>query len=192
MPPCQKAVRPMARCLQNTPSLYLSTRSIRTFTSSTTFNAEVAAAQEAAPSGLDPATVVRPENERKLMRQGIIPIGSRRRRAALKSSANIPFEHLPYQCFQEARKILQADREEKLAMIAQERLRIKNLEAQDASISGGERQKQTRIDSIKRHLDYLKIQADINDPLIKKRFEDGEGMKIAGVVLFFRIAKIPR
>ncbi|THV52057.1 hypothetical protein BGAL_0090g00090 [Botrytis galanthina] len=174
MPPCQKAVRPMARCLQNTPSLYLSARSIRTFTSSTTFNAE-AAAQEAAPSGLDPATVVRPENERKLMRQGIMPIGSRRRRAALKTSANIPFEQLPYQCFQEARKILQADREEKLEMIAKERLRLKNLEAQDASVSGGEKQKQTRIESIKRYLEYLKIQADINDPLIKKRFEDGEG-----------------
>jgi large subunit ribosomal protein L35 len=24
-------------------------------------------------------------------------------------------------------------------------------------------------------LEWLKIQADINDPLIKKRFEDGEG-----------------
>ncbi|TGO58479.1 hypothetical protein BCON_0054g00090 [Botryotinia convoluta] len=174
MPPCQKAVRPMARCLQNTPSLYLSARSIRPFTSSTTFNAE-AAAQEAAPSGLDPATVVRPENERKLMRQGIMPIGSRRRRAALKTSANIPFEQLPYQCFQEARKVLQADREEKLEMIAKERLRLKNLEAQDASVSGSEKQKQTRIESIKRYLEYLKIQADINDPLIKKRFEDGEG-----------------
>ncbi|KAF7909675.1 uncharacterized protein EAF01_003393 [Botrytis porri] len=174
MPPCQKAVRPMARCLQNTPSLYLTARSIRTFTSSTTFNAE-AAAQEAAPSGLDPATVVRPENERKLMRQGIMPIGSRRRRAALKTSANIPFEQLPYQCFQEARKVLQADREEKLEMIAKERLRLKNLEAQDESVSGGEKQKQTRIESIKRYLEYLKIQADINDPLIKKRFEDGEG-----------------
>ncbi|KAB8296193.1 hypothetical protein EYC80_008976 [Monilinia laxa] len=174
MPPCQKAVRPLARCLQNTQSLYLSARSIRLFTSSTTFNAEVAA-QEALPSGLDPETVVRPENERKLMRQGIMPIGSRRRRAALKNSANVPFEQLPYQCFQEARKVLQADREEKLEMIAKERLRIKNLEAQDVSISGGERQKQTRLDSMRRHLEWLKIQADINDPLIKKRFEDGEG-----------------
>ncbi|KAA8568010.1 hypothetical protein MFRU_041g00710 [Monilinia fructicola] len=174
MPPCQKAVRPLARCLQNTQSLYLSARSIRPFTSSTTFNAEVAA-QKAPPSGLDPETVVRPENERKLMRQGIMPVGSRRRRAALKSSANIPFEQLPYQCFQEARKVLQADREEKLEMIAKERLRIKNLEAQDVSISGGERQKQTRLDSMRRHLEWLKIQADINDPLIKKRFEDGEG-----------------
>ncbi|RAL64801.1 hypothetical protein DID88_001398 [Monilinia fructigena] len=130
---------------------------------------------EAPPSGLDPETVVRPENERKLMRQGIMPVGSRRRRAALKNSANVPFEQLPYQCFQEARKVLQADREEKLEMIAKERLRIKNLEAQDVSISGGERQKQTRLDSMRRHLEWLKIQADINDPLIKKRFEDGEG-----------------
>lgn len=191
MPPCQKAVRPLARCLQNTSSLYLSARSIRTFTSSTTFNAEVAAQEAAAPSGLDPETVVRPENERKLMRQGIMPIGSRRRRAALKSSANIPFEQLPYQCFQEARKVLQADREEKLEMIAKERLRIKRLEAQDASISGGESQKQTRLDSLRRHLEYLKIQADINDPLIKKRFEDGEGMDIAAI-LTLRMANVTR
>lgn len=191
MPPCQKAVRPLARCLQNTSSLYLSARSIRTFTSSTTFNAEAAAQEAAAPSGLDPETVVRPENERKLMRQGIMPIGSRRRRAALKSSANIPFEQLPYQCFQEARKVLQADREEKLEMIAKERLRIKRLEAQDASISGGESQKQTRLDSLRRHLEYLKIQADINDPLIKKRFEDGEGMEIAAI-LTLRMANVTR
>lgn len=120
-----------------------------------------------------------------------MPIGSRRRRAALKSSANIPFEQLPYQCFQEARKVLQADREEKLEMIAKERLRIKRLEAQDASISGGESQKQTRLDSLRRHLEYLKIQADINDPLIKKRFEDGEGMEIAAI-LTLRMANVTR
>jgi len=28
---------------------------------------------------------------------------------------------------------------------------------------------------MRRHLEYLKVQADINDPLVKKRFEDGEG-----------------
>ena len=45
-------------------------------------------------------------------------------------------------------------------------------------IQGGERQKQIRLDSMSRHLEKLKILADINDPLIKKRFEDGEGMLI--------------
>ena len=110
------------------------------------------------------------------MKSGITPIGSRRRRAALKFSDNIPFEKLPYQCFQEALKVLKADREEKVKAIEKERLRISNLMALDSSaVSGGEIQKQTRLESMRRHLEYLKIQADINDPLIKKRFEDGEG-----------------
>lgn len=110
------------------------------------------------------------------MRQGIKPVGSRRRRAALKGSDNVPFEQLPYQCFQEARKVLQADREEKLAAIEKERERINHLTQTDAkSVQGGEKQKKLRLDSMKRHLEHLKILADINDPLIKKRFEDGEG-----------------
>lgn len=111
------------------------------------------------------------------MRSGIRPIGSRRRRAALKTSDNLPFEQLPYQCFQEALKFLKADRGEKIQAIQRERLRISNLMALDSSmVTGGERQKQNRLDSMRKHLEYLKIQADINDPLIKKRFEDGEGM----------------
>lgn len=124
----------------------------------------------------DPATVTSKKGEKALMKMGIMPIGSRRRRAAIKSSDNIPFEQLPYQCFQEARKILQADREEKLQLIAKERLRISNLKALDASqIKGGEEQKQRKLASMLKYLEELKIQADINDPLIKKRFEDGEG-----------------
>ena len=48
-------------------------------------------------------------------------------------------------CFQEARKVLAADREEKLKLIATERLRISNLVATDASnIRGGEATKQKR------------------------------------------------
>lgn len=38
-------------------------------------------------------------------------VGSRRRRQAIKSSGTVPFEQLPYQCFQEARKVMQQDRE---------------------------------------------------------------------------------
>lgn len=95
----------------------------------------------------------------------------------MKSSDNIPFEQLPYQCFQEARKVLHADREEKLDAIRRERLRINNLTALDGStLKGGEMQKQIRLAGMKKHLEYLKIMADINDPLIKKRFEDGLGM----------------
>jgi len=111
------------------------------------------------------------------MKSGVMPIGSRRRRAAIKSSENIPFEQLPFQCFQAARKVLLADREEKLKLIAMERLRISNLTALDgASLKGGEAEKTKRLNSMKKYLEYLKIQADINDPLIKKRFEDGDGM----------------
>ena len=111
------------------------------------------------------------------MRSGVLPIGSRRRRAALQTSDNIPFELLPYQCFQEARKVLQKDREEKLEAIKRERLRINNLMTQDPSaIKGGETQKQVRLTSMRKHLEHLKILADINDPLIKKRFEDGLGI----------------
>lgn len=91
------------------------------------------------------------------------------------TSSQIPFEQLPYQCFQEARKILQADREEKIHQIEVQRARIARLEAQDAAVSGGELYKKNRLDSMRRHLEELKIVADINDPLIKKRFEDGLG-----------------
>ncbi|KAL2075505.1 hypothetical protein VTL71DRAFT_448 [Oculimacula yallundae] len=176
MSTCQKAARPLARCLQSSQASSRSARTIRTFTSSSRTNE--AATEETVPlkSTFDPATVTNPRHEKKLMKSGILPIGSRRRRAALQSSDDIPFEQLPYQCFQEARKVLAADRAEKLKLIATERLRISNLVATDAAkIQGGKETKERRLDSMRRHLEYLKIQADINDPLIKKRFEDGEG-----------------
>lgn len=127
------------------------------------------------PPGLDPRTVVEPRQERKLLRSRVFPVGSRRRRAALAGSQNIPFEQLPYQCFQEARKILQEDRQEKIAQIEDQRARIQRLKEQDAAVSGGEMQKETRLASMRRYMERLKILADINDPLVKKRFEDGKG-----------------
>jgi large subunit ribosomal protein L35 len=179
MSACQKAARPLHRCLQQTHSSIRSSNSIRTFTTTRQCR-DVAATVETSASPTtkyNPLTVSSPRGERALLRSGINPIGSRRRRAALKSADNLPFEQLPYQCFQEARKVLQADREEKLQAIAKERERIARLNAQDAAtIPGGERQKQIRLDSMSRYLERLKILADINDPLIKKRFEDGEGM----------------
>ncbi|XMA15783.1 hypothetical protein WAI453_008574 [Rhynchosporium graminicola] len=176
MSTCQKAARPLARCLKGSQASSHTTRFIRTFTSSSRTNEAVT--EEAVPlkPSFDPATVTNPSHEKKLMKSGVLPIGSRRRRAALKNSDDIPFEQLPYQCFQEARKVLAADRAEKMKMIATERLRISKLVATDAAnIKGGEETKERRLDSMRRHLEYLKIQADINDPLIKKRFEDGEG-----------------
>ncbi|KAL8839881.1 MAG: hypothetical protein Q9170_001561 [Blastenia crenularia] len=128
------------------------------------------------PRPLDPNTVSTPRLERKLLRiTGQQPIGSRRRRAALQNSKNIPFEQLPYQCFQEARKLLLADREEKLKQIEEERRRIAKTQATPAEQYGGEFVKKGRLVRMQKYLEKLKILADINDPVVKKRFEDGEG-----------------
>jgi len=104
-------------------------------------------------------------------------MGSRRRRAALATSGDVPFEQMPYQCFQEARKVLDEDRQEKIAQIIAETEKIKRLEAADAStMRGGDPYKQKRLVSMRKHVEELKILADINDPLVKRRFEDGMGM----------------
>lgn len=127
---------------------------------------------------LDPSTVSTRQEERQLLRtQGLMPVGSRRRRAAIQSSDNVPFEQMPYQCFQEARKILQEDRESKLAQIAEMRKRIAHWQNVPAADCGGEYAKKGKLVRMQKHLEELKILADINDPLIKKRFEDGEGMQ---------------
>ena len=125
---------------------------------------------------LDPETVSTPRQERKLFKTlGLQPIGSRRRRAALKGSDNVPFEQMPYQCFQEARKVLLADREIKLAQIAEMRKRIARWQNTPAAECGGEVAKKGKLVRMQKHLEDLKILADINDPMIKKRFEDGMG-----------------
>jgi len=109
-----------------------------------------------------------------------MPIGSRRRRAAIKTLGDnsIPFTQLPYQCFQEARKVLAEDREEKIKTIELFRSRIVRLMEADPTVCGGEENKQKRLDSMRRKLEQYKIFADINDPLVKKKFEDGHGMNI--------------
>ena len=125
---------------------------------------------------LDPETVSTPRQERKLFKTlGLQPIGSRRRRAALKGSDNVPFEQMPYQCFQEARKVLLADREIKLAQIAEMRKRIARWQNTPAAECGGEVAKKGKLVRMQKHLEDLKVLADINDPMIKKRFEDGMG-----------------
>ncbi|KAK0728283.1 putative ribosomal protein [Lasiosphaeria miniovina] len=102
--------------------------------------------------------------------------GSRRRRAAMATSGNIPFEQLPYQCFQEARKILAEDRAEKIAKIAATMTKIKHTESKDASqFRGGEHYRQKRLAALRTYVDELKVLADINDPIVKRRFEDGKG-----------------
>jgi large subunit ribosomal protein L35 len=126
---------------------------------------------------LDPALVDNKRDERRLIRRdGVQPIGSRRRRAALRTSAQIPFEQLPYQCFQEARKVLMEDREEKLKQIEVQKLRLAKLLKQDPSVSGGEGAKKVRVKSMEDHINEWIILADINDPMVKKKFEDGQGV----------------
>ncbi|KAF2102586.1 PEBP-like protein, partial [Rhizodiscina lignyota] len=110
-------------------------------------------------------------------------IGSRRRRAALEHASNIPFEQLPYQCFQEARRVLAEDRLDKVEKIEEQRKRISKLlekikTVETAQDPNGHTKLQGLKDSLflsRKHLEWLKVQADINDPLVKRKFEDGFG-----------------
>ena len=133
---------------------------------------------QSTPSTLEPHLVHTPKLERRLLRaHNSVPIGSRRRRAALQSGSQIPFEQLPYQCFQEARKILASDREEKVKHIESQRARLERLRATKVEPQA-DWMKEQRIKSISKHLEELKIFADINDPIVKKRYEDGQGRDI--------------
>lgn len=125
----------------------------------------------------DPVLVSPHKEEKKSTNTGVRLIGTKRRRAAIESigARSVPFEQLPYQCFQEARKILQADREEKIKQIEVQRKRIAKAQAQDIAACGGAASKKGRLIAMYKHLEHLKILADINDPVIKKRFEDGQG-----------------
>lgn len=67
------------------------------------------------------------------------------------------------------------DRQEKLKAIETQSLRLKNLMKQDPAVSGGDKAKEARIRSMRNHLNELVILADINDPIVKKKFEDGQG-----------------
>ncbi|KAL9102581.1 MAG: hypothetical protein Q9163_002299 [Psora crenata] len=137
---------------------------------------QTTASESPPPMPLDPNTVSTRREERLLLYQKRMhPIGSRRRRAAIQSSDNVPFEQMPYQCFQEARKVLAEDREEKLAQIAQMRKRISHWQSKPAAEQGGDAAKKGRLVRMQKYLEELKILADVNDPVIKKRFEDGMG-----------------
>ncbi|KAH6625234.1 phosphatidylethanolamine-binding protein [Boeremia exigua] len=126
---------------------------------------------------LDPETVENKKQERRLFRRdGVQPVGSRRRRAALRLSAirkteEVPFEQLPYQCFQEARAVLQEDRLEKLKEIKTQQQRMQAVAASKAS----EQSKRDSIARMQSHMNDLIIAADINDPIVKRKFEDGQG-----------------
>ncbi|KAK7420207.1 mitochondrial 54S ribosomal protein YmL35 [Neonectria punicea] len=175
---CQAVVRPLARQLRPQPQCL-----VRPFTAAAVRAADVQATPPPAtapppemnPLDLDPNTVL-PEFEEQLVKAGKMPIGSRRRRVAMRTTANVPFEHLPYQAFQDARKILAADRDQKLVQITQSLEKISLLEKADPeTIKGGQKGKDLRLASLRRYTDELKILADVNDPVVKKRFEDGLG-----------------
>ncbi|KAK5994016.1 Large ribosomal subunit mL38-like protein [Cladobotryum mycophilum] len=166
---CQAVARPLARHLRQQCATITT---VRPFTTATPRAAEVQVQQTpplTAPVptsalDLDPNTVM-PEFEPHLIKAGKMPIGSRRRRVAMRSTQNLPFEQLPYQAFQEARAILAADREAKLGKIREELEKIAALEQKSAD----------DLASLRRYVERLKILADVNDPLVKKRFEDGLG-----------------
>lgn len=125
---------------------------------------------------MDPNTTTLEWAEKKLLKKGINPIGSRRRRAAVRQTLNIPFEQLPYHCFQMARQMLAEDRAEKLEEIKKAYQYLRNVEAMPVeTYKGGLPFKNKKLASLRRHLEYLKIQADINDPAVKRKFEDGFG-----------------
>ncbi|KAL8338083.1 hypothetical protein RB598_006794 [Gaeumannomyces tritici] len=126
---------------------------------------------------LDPEVTTLRWAEKLLVKRGTPPVGSRRRRVAIRTSQNIPFDQLPLQCFQEARKILVADRQEKLAQIAAEMAKIRALAKAEPpkDRENGEHGRQLRLASLREYVERLKILADINDPEVKRRFEDGLG-----------------
>lgn len=175
---CERASKPLLQCLRNTytkslPGVQLQARG---FQSSTIVGEAQSEQSQPFYKAPDPSLVTSPRLERRLMRQGKAPVGSRRRRAALQGSVNLPFEQLPYQCFQEARKVLLEDRTQKLEEIETMRQRIARVEALSPEEAGSENSRKSRLRAMQLHLEHLKINADINDPLVKRRFEDGQGM----------------
>ncbi|CAK3979178.1 Hypothetical predicted protein [Lecanosticta acicola] len=178
----ERSTRPLAKCLRCTRHDRISLP-IRAFSNTpaareeqTVSEAQPAPAASSAPKKklLDPETVSSPRKERKLVReQHRLPIGSRRRRAALATSQNIPFTELPYQCFQEARQYLLQDRQRKLEEIAIQRTRIAKLQDKVVVDEREQQKKEHSLKTMRQRLEHTKILADINDPLVKKRFEDG-------------------
>ncbi|KAM7201750.1 Phosphatidylethanolamine-binding protein PEBP [Naviculisporaceae sp. PSN 640] len=179
---CQQVARPIVRSLrQGRQSQSL----VRQFSLTTIRNDENTTVQQPGSGASDPgldATLLgqkgaSTDDFEKFAAEALSPsLGSRRRRAALATATQVPFEQMPYQCFQEARKILNQDREEKIAQIIAQTEKIKRIEATDPSVyRGGEEYKQRRIQSLRKEIEELKILADINDPAVKRRFEDGLG-----------------
>ena len=63
------------------------------------------------------------------------------------------------------------------------RKRIAYWQEVPASNLGGEYAKKGKLVRMQKHLEELKIFADVNDPLIKKRFEDNMGWSTISLLL---------
>jgi len=185
----KRGARPLAQGLKCTRHERISSSilPIRSFTSTSASRAEVEQTESTsnatppppppkAKRTLDPSKVSTPRSERRLFRQqSQLPIGSRRRRAALSSTSQIPFSQLPYQCFQEARQFLAADREARLDDIRIQQSRIEALRNKVIVDEMEAAKRDKKLQDMRHRLEKEKIWADINDPLVKKRFEDGMG-----------------
>jgi large subunit ribosomal protein L35 len=131
---------------------------------------------EADAMALDPRTVHTFKQIKQLKKyRRLLPIGSRRRRLAIASTENVPFSQLPYQCFQEARKVLADHRQEILNKIAAQQDRVATQLKREHDTPDKERAMRNRIAAMEAKIKELKIDADIHDPMIKKTFEDGHG-----------------
>ena len=174
---CERVSKPLLQCLRNSYARSLTGMQTQVRGFQSTSAVADAQPESSLPfnKSPDPSLVTSPRLERRMMRQGTTPIGSRRRRAALQAPGSLPFEQLPYQCFQEARQILLADRTQKLEEIDAMRQKIARLEAQPVD-KAGENSRKSRLTAMQLHLEELKVLADINDPLVKRKFEDGQGM----------------
>jgi len=178
-----KGVKPLSHLPQCRRTIHgLSNLSVRSFSSSQTVRQDELQAQPSPKVDLlQPHLVHTPRLERRLVtRKNLTPVGSRRRRAALQAiNQQVPFEQQPYQCFQEARKILAADRQEKVQQLDVQRARYNKLRQLQVEPQN-EFSRQQRIQGMEKHLEELKVFADINDPVVKRRFEDGKGRHASG------------
>ena len=86
--------------------------------------------------------------------------------------------------------MLAEDRSQKLLEIAEMRKRIAFWQNVPASDLGGEYAKKGKLVRMQKHLEKLKILADVNDPVVKKRFEDGMGQSPCLYWVFFSLFKM--
>lgn len=178
----ERSARPLAQSLSRHERAIVLT--IRSFTTAPSLRTELQQTEtsDASPPPpkpkrtLDPLRVSTPKSERRLLRrQSQLPVGSRRRRAAIASTSSIPFTQLPFQCFQEARKFLAADRETRLVEIGIQQQRMQALRDKVIVDKKESARRDKTLQDMRTRLEREKIWADINDPLVKKRFEDGMG-----------------